>query len=270
MNRRAVAAVVRRDLRIAAGSKPVVLPAVIVPAILLVIVPAMAGLLPLIAEESAYSDLTRLVGLLPDEDLLALPGDPGQRIAYLLVVYLLTPTILLVPVLFASVIAADGVAGERERGTLEGLLLTPMTDQELATAKLLAAWLPSVALGVGGAAVYALVANLTVGLQLGRLVLPTAEYAVLTLWVGPTLAAAALGLVSLVSVRVSTTQEAFQLGGLVVLPIVALLVSQASGALLLSPWILVVLGALAAAIAAVVVRLGARGMARSRLGPRLN
>src|SRR5690606_11060330 len=117
--------------------------------------------------------------------------------------------------------------------TLEGLLLTPLTDREIATAKLLAAWIPAVVIGVGGAVVYAVVANVTVGLQLDRLVLPTVEFAVMALWVGPMFAAAALGAVSLVSVRVSTTQEAFQVGGVVVLPVVALMISQASGALLL-------------------------------------
>ena len=270
MNWRAIRAIVRRDLTVAAGSKAVVLPAVIIPAILLIVIPALAGSLPVIARPDAYADLEPLIGLLPDQALAELPGDRGERIAYLMVAYLLTPVVLLVPVLFASVIAADGVAGERERGTLEGLLLTPVTDRELAVAKLLAAWLPSLVLSVGGASVYAAVGNLTIGLQLGRLVLPTTEFAVLALWVGPAFAAAALGVVSLVSVRVGTTQEAFQLGGLVVLPIVAMLLSQASGALLLSPWVLVVVGLVAASIAVGVVALGARGMARSRLGPRLS
>lgn len=269
MSWRAIRAIVRRDLRVAAGSKAVVVPALLISVLLLVLVPAMAGLLPIIAAPGAYADLEPFIALLPDEALASLPGDAGQRVAYLLVAFMLTPVVLLVPVLMASVLAADGVAGERERGTLEGLLLTPISDRELAVAKLLAAWLPALGLGVGGATLYALVGNLTIGLQLGRLVLPTTEFAVLTLWVGPMFAAAALGAVSLVSVRVDTTQEAFQLGGLVVLPVVAMLLSQASGALFLSPWILSLVGAGAAVIAVGMVLLGARGMARERLGPRL-
>ncbi len=269
MNWRAVRAVVRRDVRVAAGSKAVVVPAVAVTVLLLIVVPALAGLLPVIAAPGAYSDLEPFIGLLPDDELLNLPGSPGQRIAYLLVAYMLTPIVLLVPVLMASVLAADGIAGERERGTLEGLLLTPITDREIAVAKLLAAWLPALGLGVGGAAVYALIGNLTIGLQLDRLVLPTTEFAVMTLWVGPMFAAAALGAVSLVSARVDTTQEAFQLGGLVVLPVVALLLSQVSGALFLSPWVLLLVGVVAGVVAIGMVTLGARGMARERLGPRL-
>lgn len=71
------------------------------------------------------------------------------------------------------------------------------------------------------------------------------------------------------SVRVSTTQEAFQVGGLVVLPVVALLVSQATGALLLSVWVLVVAGMVAWAIAAALVAAATAGLSRARLGPRL-
>lgn len=269
MNWRAIRAIVRRDLRVAAGSKAVVIPAVAVTLLLLVVVPAFAGLLPVVAAPGAYSDLEPFIALLPDDALSSLPGNPSQRIAYLLVAFMLTPVVLLVPVLMASVLAADGIAGERERGTLEGLLLTPITDQEVAVAKLLAAWLPALGLGIGGATIYAVVGNLTIGLQLGRLVLPTTEFAVLSLWVGPMFAAAALGAVSLVSARVDTTQEAFQLGGLVVLPVVAMLLSQVSGALFLSPWILLLVGIAAGIIAIVMVTLGARGMARERLGPRL-
>lgn len=270
MNWRAVKAVARRDLAVAMHSKAVVLPAVIVPFLLLVVVPGFAGVLPLVAGEAGSGDLEPFLALLPDPALLELPGDETERVAYLLVAYVLSPVVLLVPILFAAVIAADGVAGERERGTLESLLLTPMTDRELAMAKLLAAWVPAFGLGIGGAVVYALVANLTIGVQLDRLVLPTAEFAVLAGWVGPAFAAASLGVVSIVSVRVETTQEAFQLSGLVVLPVVALLLSQAAGALLLSPWILAVVGLAGAAVAMVTVVLAARGMSRARLGPRLD
>lgn len=269
MNWRGVTALVRRDLTVAAGSRAVVLPSLIVPVVLLVLLPVLAGLLPGLVDMASAGDLEALLGLLPPDALVGLPDDPGLQAAYVSVVYLLAPMVLLVPVMFAAVVAADGMAGEKERGTLEGLLLTPLTDREIATAKLLAAWIPAVVIGVGGAIVYAIVGNLTVGLQLDRVVLPTVEFAIMALWVGPMFAAAALGAVSLVSVRVSTTQEAFQVGGVVVLPVVALMVSQASGALLLSPWVLVVSGVVGALLAVGLVAAGAASLSRARLGPRL-
>lgn len=270
MNWRGVAAVVRRDLRVALSSKAVVLPAIVVPTLLVVLLPALAGLAPSLVDASTAGDIERFLAALPAGSLEGIPADPGLQTAYVLVVYMLSPLVLIVPVMFASVIAADGLAGEKERGTLEALLLTPLTDRELATAKLLAAWIPATALGLASAALYAVVANLAVGLQVGRLVLPTWEFTTMVLWLGPTFAAAALGAVSVVSARVSTTQEAFQIGGVVVLPILALVVSQASGALLLSGWVLVVAGFLGAVAAAILLRVGTRSLSRDRLGPRLD
>ena len=269
MNRRGVLAVVRRDLTVALGSKAVVLPALIVPIVLLVVLPGVAGFAASLIDAATIGDLEVLIDVLPDEAVARLSPEPSLLAAELVVTYLLAPLVLLVPVMFAAVIAADGMAGETERGTLEGLLLTPLTDRELVTAKLLAAWVPAAVTGIVGGTVYALVANLAVGLQVGRLVLPTTEFAVMVLWAGPTFAAAALAAVSLVSVRVKTTQEAFQLGGVVVLPVVGLLISQATGVMLLSVWLLVAAGFVALAIAAALLAVGTRSLSRTRLGERL-
>lgn len=269
MNWRAVWAVVRRDLTVVLGSKAVVLPAVIVPAVLLIGLPAVAGLTPNLVDAASTGDLDALDALLPSDAAAELSDDPGLRAAELLVTYLFAPMVLLVPVMFAAVIAADAVAGEKERGSLEGLLLTPLSDRELVVAKLLAAWLPAAVLGVGGAVVYATVANLAVGTQVDRLVLPTPAFAVMALVVGPAFAAAALAAVLLTSVRVDSTQAAFQIGGVVILPVVALVASQAVGALLLSVPLLLVATVVALAVAAALVGVAARRMARPRLGERL-
>jgi ABC-2 type transport system permease protein len=269
MRWRRIRAVVRRDLTVALGSKAVVLPALLVPLVLLVLLPALTGLVPRFIDEATAGDVDALLALLSPEALAGLPDDPGLRTAVVIVTYLLSPLILMVPVMLAAVIAADGIAGEKERHTLEGLLLTPLTDRELATAKLLSALVPAVTLGIVGALMYATVANLAVGLQLGQLILPTVEFLVMALWVGPTFAAASLGAVLLVSVRVNSTQEAFQIGGVVVLPVVILLVSQATGALLLSTWLLAAAGAVALAIAIGLVRLATTSLARPTLGPKL-
>jgi len=269
MNWRGIAAVVRRDLRLVWGSKSVVIPSVVVPALLLIVLPAAAGLVPRLVNIVDTGDLDALLAVLPDRALVGLSSDPGLLAAEVAVTWLLAPLVLLIPVMFAAVVAADGIAGERERGTLEGLLLTPLTDRELAVAKLLAAWVPAAVLGIGGAVVYATVANLTVGTQVGRLVLPNAEFALMALWVGPTLAAAAMAAVSLVSARSKTTQEAFQIGGVVVIPVVAMLVGQASGVLLLSVWLLWFAGVLALAIAGGLLLAASRALSRDRLGTRL-
>lgn len=266
---RGVRAVVRRDLAVALRSRAVVVPAVVATLVLVIALPALAGLAPQLLDQASVGDLGALLELLPADVRADLPADTGELAAVLAVTRLLAPIILVVPVLLSSVLAADAVAGERERGTLEGLLLTPLTDRDIALGKLLSAWVPATILGIGGAVVYAVVANLAVGAQVGRVVLPTSEFLVMALWTGPAFAAAALGAVLLVSVRVSTAQEAFQLGGVVVLPVIALLLTQATGVLLLSVWLLAAAGVVGLAVAAALLGVAARQLSRTRLGARL-
>jgi ABC-2 type transport system permease protein len=270
MRARRVLAVVRRDLHLVVRAKAVVLPLIIVPVLFLVAFPALAGLAPrFVPPDADLGDFEPFLAALPAETVAGLPAEAGLAGAYLFVTYVFAPMVLLVPVMFAAVIAADAVAGERERGTLEGLLLSPLTDRELAAGKLLSAWVPAATMGILGAAVYALTANLSVGLQMGRVILPTVEFALLGLWLGPTVAAAALGAVVLVSARTDTFQEAFQIGGVVVIPVVGLIVAQATGALLLSPWLLVAAGAISLLIAWGTVGAAAKALSRPRMGSRL-
>ena len=64
--------------------------------------------------------------------------------------------LLVVPVVIPPVIAAYSVIGERDQGTLEPFLTTPVRREELLLGKALAAFLPSVAVAYGIYAVFAL------------------------------------------------------------------------------------------------------------------
>ena len=267
---RGVAAVVRRDLLVVRGSKAVIIPMIIVPALLLVVMPAAVVIgARLGAAGMDLGDIEGLLAMLPASVAARVAADPVAGIIEVTVVYLLSPMLLIVPLMTASVLAADTIAGERERRTLEGLLLTPLTDRELFLAKLLGAWLPALVVGVAGGVVYALVAEVAAAGVVDRLLFPNLVWAGLVLWLGPAVAAIGLGVTVLVSARVKTVQEAFQIAGLVVLPIVVVVVGQAAGLLLLSPLLLVVAGAVCWAIAALVLRVGTRTVSRTRLGERL-
>ena len=269
-DRGAIAAVVRRDLRVVRGSKPVVIPMLVVPIVLLVLIPALTVVSARLgAAAVAMEDIAGMLALLPDDVAARVTADPAAGLTEVTLVYLLSPLLLIVPLMTASVIAADAIAGERERRTLEGLLLTPLSDRDLFAAKLLVSWLPALAVGVGGGVVYAVVADVAAYGLVEGLLFPNLVWALLVLWLGPAVAAVSLGVTILVSARVDTVQEAFQIAGVVVLPVVALVVSQAVGLLALSPILLLVAGAVCWLVAAGVLRAGARALSRERLGQRL-
>lgn len=269
-NVRGIAAVVSRDLRVVRGSKPVVIPMVIVPALLLVALPlgvAMGARLGAAAIDLA--DFAGFLSVLPAEIAQRVAVNPAAGVIEVSLVYLLSPMLLIVPLMTASVIAADAIAGERERKTLEGLLLTPLTDRELFVAKLLGALLPAVSIGIVGGIIYAIVADLAAAGVVIGLLFPNLVWTALVFWVGPALAAISLGVTVLISARVKSVQEAFQIAGVVVLPVVALIVMQAGGLLVVSPLLLVIAGGVCWLVAALVLWAGTRAVRRTNLGHRL-
>ncbi len=266
MNLRAVRAIVRKDLTVVLQSKAVLLPIIIVPLILLLVLPVVASFAPQFINMPGGSDLRGMLEQMPEAFQQRFAHlDEAQTIVTLLLVYLFAPMYLIVPMMVASVIAADAFAGEKERRTLEALLFTPTTDRELLLGKLLSGFVPAMAVAWGGFLIYAVVANATAWPTMGRIFFPTAMWWVLALWVAPAVAAAGLGATVLVSARVNTFQEAYQIGGVVVLPIVVLLLGQATGVLVFSVALVVVLGAVFWAAAAVLLYFGARRFSRDEL-----
>src|SRR5690606_18550844 len=187
--------------------------------------------------------------------------DPAQQVVVLGLVYLLAPLFLIVPLMVASVLAADSFAGEKERGTLEALVYSPISDRDLMLAKMLSAWLPAVVVGCICFVVYCVTANVAAWPTMGRVFMPTTMWLVLLVWVMPAAAAVGLGTSVIVSSRVRTFQEAYQLGGVVVLPIVALMYFGA--------WLVVLLGLVLWLAAAALLWLGARSLRRTELIARL-
>jgi hypothetical protein len=90
-------------------------------------------------------------------------------------------------------------------------------------------------------------------------------WGILALFVAPGVAALGLGATVLVSLRVNTFQEAYQVGALVVLPLILLVVGQAAGVVVLSPIFVVALGTIVWGLALGLLAWGARGFRRGEL-----
>lgn len=268
MNWRIIRAIVRRDLRLVRRSKAIMTPLIVLPILLMIVFPTLLAFLP---------DLLTGEGQQAAEIFKELPGPLKNQFGeftqetWLRLIHsqLLAPLMLLVPFMVANVIAADGFAGERERKTLEALLYTPATDGELFTAKLLAAWIPAILIAFVGAFIYAVIVNLTAWPVMGRVFFPDVTWLVLVIWMAPAFAALGLAGMLVVSLRVRGMQEATQLGGLFVLPVIALVVAEVRGAVLLGPWLALVAGLVVWAFAGVLLMVGVRRFRRTTLVGRL-
>jgi ABC-2 type transport system permease protein len=266
---RLLLAVVRRDLRLLVASRATLIPLLVLPAVVFVLLPLVAGLAPG-ALNLPLDDLDHLVAVLPE--LLpagtTVPSDPEGQVVTVLLVSLFAPMILVVPVMLATVAAASAIAGERERRTLELLLLSPITDRQLLLAKTLGAWVPALVITVLGSTAYQVVATaLLAGYDVRPF--PNLLWTLVTVWVSPAIAAVSLLLVVVISGRSRTVQDAIQLGGVLVLPLIGLLVAQSTGVLLLTPLHLAVGGGVLWVAAGILLQTGARALRRDVLATQL-
>lgn len=272
MNWRAIRAIVRKDLKVVLQNKGVVIPLIVVPVVIMLILPAVVAVVPLFEADlgAALQDFASFLQGMPAGMKAELAGlTEAQMLVVLVLVYFLAPMYLILPLMVASVIAADSFAGEKERKTLEALLYTPTTDGELLLAKLLSAWVPAMAVAWGSFVLYTIVANVAAWPTIGRLFFPNLMWIVLTLWVAPAVAGLGLGVTVLVSVRAQGFQDAYQMGAIVVLPIILLVVGQATGVMYFSTWLVLLLGLFFWIVDAVLLWFGARTFRRSELAAKL-
>jgi ABC-2 type transport system permease protein len=273
MNVQAIMAIVEKDLRVLGQSKGVMIPLIVVPLLVSILMPGVLGILPRFVtsdELTRGTNFETLLAQFPATLQAQLAGyNEMQMFVVLILVYYLAPMYLILPLMVSSVIAADSVAGEKERKTLEALLYTPTSDRDLFVAKLLAAWVPAVLVSWLGFGVYSLTANWAAYPIMGEALFPNTLWLWLALWVAPAVAGLGLSFTVLISARVGTFQEAYQLGAIIVLPLVALIISQATGVLILNERLVSLLGLGIWIINGVLFWLGARTMHRPRLAARL-
>ena len=265
MNWRAIRAIVLRDLRLVARAKAVMVPLIIVPVMFFVLFPALA-VIGVRAGGDAIDELRPLLDVLPPEITRTLgPGPLERQILVYLLEYQFATFFLIVPLMVCAVIAADSFAGEKERRTLEALLYSPTSDRELYVAKLLGPWLAAIAVSVIGWLLFAVLVNVLAAGDIGRPVAISVLWLLVLGWLGPAVGALAISVLVVVSARVRGFQEAYQLGGVIVLPVVALFVAQLVGAVVLDARLAVLLGAIVWVIAGTLLFFASRGFRRERL-----
>ena len=269
---RAIRTIIWKDLRVVLRSPMVLLPMIVLPLLLQVLMPVGLGLGALYAPESMNmeTDLVTFLDKVPASVMQEFQGLPFNVVMMVLMLeYLFAPLYLLVPMMVASVIAADSFVGERERKTLEALLHTPLSDTELLLSKMLTAWIAANVVSVASFLLYSIAVNAVGFGPMGGLFFPNTLWLVLVFWVTPAVAGLGLASTVLLSSRVNTFQEAYQAGGVIVVPIVGLLFAQIAGVIFLSPLFALILGLVVWLIDAGLLWLGRAAFRREDLLARL-
>lgn len=138
---------------------------------------------------------------------------------------------LLMPAYIPLSIATFSIIGEKQARTLEPVLATPIRTVELLTGKAVAALVPGVLAGWITYLAFVALASLVYGPALFGVV-TDASWLVGVFILGPAVGLSSVVAGVIVSARVNDPRVAQQVGGIIVVPIIALTLIQATGTLL--------------------------------------
>jgi ABC-type Na+ efflux pump permease subunit len=234
-------ALIDKDIKEITSSKQVIMPMTIVPIILTVIVPL--GLLITANfvgnDSSMFTKMAPLLKKLPYEYSTY---TPAQLLIKVMINFMFPSYFLIIPIMCSGVIGASSFVGEKEHKTLESLLYTPISMEQLLRAKILGVFIPSYMVTLLSFVIFGIILNIGGFIYFGGLIFPDIKWLIIILWISPAINLLSLIFTVMVSAKSQTFQEAQQVSGLLVLPVILVLVGQMTGVLLLSNLVMFIAG----------------------------
>lgn len=164
-----------------------------------------------------------------------LPADvsTAHLIIYIVLMYFLMPLFLLMPVIISNASASYSFVGEREHKTLEGLLYTPLSDKEMLLGKVIASFIPSIIITYGAVIFYGISVNIFGWQHFHQLIFPNGAWLSLIIVIIPSITFLSICLVMMIANQAKSMKSAQSVALFLVVPIIGLIISQASGIMLL-------------------------------------
>ena len=164
---------------------------------------------------------------------------------------------LLMPAYIPLSIATFSIIGEKQARSLEPVLAAPIRTAELLAGKAIAALVPGVLAGWATYVVFVALASVVYGPHLFGVVTDPSWLAGVFL-LGPAVGLASVVSGVIVSSRVNDPRVAQQIGGVIIVPIVGLVLAQASGTILVGAAGYAVMTVVVLVVALVGLRIGVR------------
>ena len=247
-------AVTKKDIRSVTLNKQVFAVLLIVPLALTIVLPSIFVLVTAFAPDAA-SDFQKILDMLPADNGAR---SQQQRIFGLILNNIMPVFFLMIPIMASSVMAASSFVGEKEKHTLETLLYSPLSLKQMFQAKILAGFSVGMMVSYISFAAMMLVLELEVFLLTGKAILPSSSWLAIMLLIAPAISIIAIAVTVRSSAKAQTIEEAQQRAVFLVFPILALLIGQFTGILLISAGLLWGVGAVLAALDVLLMR-GAAG-----------
>lgn len=148
---------------------------------------------------------------------------------YALLIFFFMPLFLLIPIMISTVLASSSFVGEKEKRTIEGLLYTPLSDSELLMGKLISVLVPSVLLTWASVFLYGIVLDVFGYGVFEAVIFPTVDWVLMMFVISPLLTFFSTMLVLMVSQRSKSSKSAQSVAMILLVPIIGMMISQASG-----------------------------------------
>lgn len=234
-------ALIYKDVHEITSSKQVMLPMIILPLVLIIILPiaVLIGANYIGKDSSMFTKIGPLLNKLP---AVYKTYTPAQLLIKVTLDLMFPAYFLMIPIMSSGVIGASSFVGEKEHKTMESLLYTPISMEQLLKAKILGVFVPSYLVTLISFVVFGIITNAGGFIYFGGLIFPDAKWLILLFWVSPAINLLSLTFTVMVSAKAQTFQEAQQVSGLLVLPVILLFVVQMVGALLISNLMMVIAG----------------------------
>lgn len=149
-------------------------------------------------------------------------------------------------------IASYSLIGEKVQKSLEPLLATPTTDEEILAGKSIAAFLPAICSNYLGALIFTVLADLFTFSTLKYLYYPNWDLAITLFLVAPLACVLGVGFNILVSSRANDVRAAQQVGTLIILPFGAVYVLSELRVLMLTATNMLIMAAILAVIDVII------------------
>jgi ABC-2 type transport system permease protein len=252
LNKQTILTIARKDMKATFSSKKVWVPMIIVALLMCIVVPACMAYFGIhfdlvgTSSKEIEKPLNSFIENFPNEGmrntLIALPT-LGYKFVYFFLSFMMIPFFLMVAIINSMVTSSNSFVGEKERNTLETLLFAPISIKDLFLGKVLASLIPTLGISFAAFIISFIIVNVITYPYFKVILYFNSTWMILMFWVIPILVLFNIILNVLISAKVKTFQEAQQFGGILVLPVVGIIISQASGMFFLSPVTLFLIGA---------------------------
>ena len=254
-------ALIKKDIRSITSNKQVLRVILMVPLALTVVLPSIIVFVTVLVPEST-SDFQKLLNML---SVTAGEQDQEQMILGLVLNKIMPAFFLMIPVMASSVMAASSFVGEKEKHTLETLLYSPLSLKQLFQSKILAGFSVGMMVSYISFAAMMLVLEIEMLFLTGNVMMPDISWLIIMLFIAPAISLVAITVTVRGSAKAQTIEEAQQRAVFLIFPILALIIGQFTGVILVNAGLLLGLGIILAVIDVLLMKGAARKFTYEKL-----